>query len=77
MQFMKVFKMDARQAKAVVEREMRRKYAPNPWDAPTWRDREPRRELRVEVEKEEPSPVVVAPTEYSKEQWDHFERNFA
>ena len=77
MQFMKVFKMDARQAKAAVEREMRRKYAPNPWDAPTWRDQEPRREMRVEVEAGVPLPGVVASTEYSKEQWDLFEKNFA
>ena len=70
--------MDAHQAKAAVEREMRDKYPPNPWDTPV--SRNCRREGKTEASERSrahSSPHgCISTTEYGKEQWDLFEKTF-
>ena len=69
--------MDARQAKAAVEREMGQTYAANPWDASP-----PRETMRQQRAREEQRERVVSShgkpsTDYGKEQWDLFEKTFS
>ena len=68
--------MNARQAQAAVEREMKEKYPSNPWDeCPR---RQTTRPQRTEKRHEERavSAQVKTSTDYGKEQWDLFERTF-
>ncbi len=76
--FMEVFKMDAREAKAAVEMEMGKRYAPNPWDAPTWRDHQSSGEEEEEASMSDraQSSQGDKSSEYSEEQWDLFEKTF-
>ena len=62
--------MSVADAKQVVEEEMGRRYAPNPWDAPG--PRRPRRIQKVEEEEEEEEESTGG-LRYSEEQWDLFE----
>lgn len=56
-------------AKAAVEEEMKRRYAPNPWDAPG-----PRRSRRKPRRVEEVGGLESREgLRYSEEQWDLFE----
>lgn len=74
--YMEKFKMDARQAREEVEREMGEKYASNPWDARTPTKYEPRRSPSKTPGKgvTEASQVGKS-TKYSEEQWDLFEKS--
>lgn len=68
--------MSESRAKAEVEEEeMKRRYAPNPWDAPGPRRVRPRR-IAAEVGsgKEERCEGSKEGPRYSEEQWDLFER---
>ena len=65
-------------AKAAVAEEMRRRYSPNPWDAPGPRRPRPQRRTPVakkeKVEEEERSEEAKTAEGYSEEQWELFER---
>ena len=75
-EFKERFGMSDAAAKAAVAEEMRRRYSPNPWDAPG--PRRPRPQRRTPAAKEEKvderSEEGRKAEGYSEEQWDLFER---
>ncbi len=73
-QFSHNFDMSASDAKAAVEEEMKRRYAPNPWDAPGPRRLRPQRVSKVGYRKEEQGPDSRDALRHSEEEWDLFER---
>ena len=73
-QFSHTFDMSASDAKAAVEEEMKRRYAPNPWDAPCPRRLKPQRFLKVGNGMGELGPDSRDTSRHSEEEWDLFER---
>lgn len=73
-QFGAKFGMSESQAKAAVDEEMSKRYAPNPWDAPAPRRlKQQQRISKVDRMKGEQSTGLVGGSRYSEEQWDLFE----
>ncbi|KAL9076805.1 MAG: hypothetical protein Q9161_000790 [Pseudevernia consocians] len=73
-QFRHKFGMSDSHAKAAVEEEMKRRYAPNPWDAPGPRRLKPQRIPSVGSSQGERCPESKEVLRYSEEEWDLFER---
>ena len=70
--------MSEAEARAEVEKEMSRRYKPNPWDAPGGRRARPARKTkaveRVCVEEGKQEMAVRKDEKHSEEKWDLFER---
>ena len=73
-QFSHKFDMSESDAKAAVEEEVKRRYAPNPWDAPGPRRLRPQRMLEAETRKGEQGSDSRETSRHSEEEWDLFER---
>ncbi len=73
-QFSHNFDMSASDAKAAVEEEIKRRYAPNPWDAPSPRRLKPQRVLQVGKRRGEQDSDSRDTSRHSEEEWDLIER---
>jgi len=71
--YMEKFKMDAREAREEVAKEMADKYPPNPWDESAPRKYQQRRGCSKDGEDE--GTDSSKSSKYSEEQWDLFEKS--